>query len=226
MTGLLPLTIGGEPLPEESAYSVATMLAGGQQRGANLRREADFYPTPRNATLAFLRAEEFRSYLSAYHGPVWEPCCGEGHMSRVLAEFLGCEVISTDLRPDSGFGMGGVDFLSTTALPPGVRRIITNPPYGDDPNRVPLPVRFAFHALEILGVPYLAMLLKQTFWNAGNRRALWRLLPPSRLYQTTFRVDFTGGGASTVGGLFVVWDRCAGFGGKRLELIDEEGLVR
>jgi hypothetical protein len=225
MTGILPLTIGGEPLPDASAYSVATMLAGGQQRGTNLRREADFYPTPRNATLAFLRAEEAFSYLSAYQGPILEPCCGEGHMSRVMAEFLGCEVISTDLRPDSGFGVGGVDFPGTEALPPGVRRIITNPPYGDDPNGVPLPVRFAFHALEVLKVPYLAMLLKQTFWNAGNRRTLWRLLPPSRQYQTTFRVDFTGGGASTVGGLWVVWDRASG-GTKRFELIDEDGLVR
>ncbi len=146
-------------------------------------------------------------------------------MSRVIAEFLRCEVISTDLRPDSGFGAGGVDFLGTTALPPGVHRIITNPPYGDDPAGVPLPVRFAFHALEILGVSYLAMLLKQTFWNAGNRRTLWRLLPPSRQYQTTFRVDFTGGGSSPIGGLWVVWDRGTG-GTKRFELIDEEGLVR
>jgi hypothetical protein len=224
MTEMLPLTIDGQPLPDASAYSVATMLAGGQQRGENLRREADFYPTPRNATLAFLRAEA-ANFLAAYDGPVWEPCCGEGHMSRVLAEFLGYNVISTDLRTDAGFGTGGVDFLETSVLPSGVRRIITNPPYGDDPNDVPLPVRFAFHALEILRVPYLAMLLKQTFWNAGNRRALFRLLPPARQYQTTFRIDFTGGGSPTVGGLWVVWDR-NGWGGKRFELVDEEGLVR
>jgi hypothetical protein len=171
-----------------------------------------------------MRAEA--EHLRAYDGPVLEPCCGEGHMSRVLAEFLCCEVISTDLRTDTGFGVGGVDFMRTKALPKGVRRLITNPPYAEDVDGVPLPIKFAVHALINLGVEYLAMLLKQSFWNADNRCGLWRDLRPSRLLQTTFRVDFTGQGSPPVGGLFVVWDRRHEWGAGRYDLICEGGLVR
>jgi hypothetical protein len=224
MTGLLPLTIGGEPLPPQTGYSVAAMLAGGQQAGQHLRRPADFYPTPPKATRAFLRAEA--GYLRAYDGPIAEPCCGEGHMSREIEAFLHCPVLSSDLRTDTGFGVGGVDFLFTKALAKGVRRLITNPPYAEDADGVPLPIKFAVHALINLGVEYLAMLLKQTFWNADNRCGLWRDLRPSRLLQTTFRVNFTGRGSSPVGGLFVVWDRRHEWGAGRYDLICEGGLVR
>jgi len=39
--------------------------------------EQDFYPTPKEATQALLDREEFE-------GNIWEPACGEGHMSKVL----------------------------------------------------------------------------------------------------------------------------------------------
>lgn len=224
MTGLLPLTIGGEPLPPVADYSVATMLAGGQQKGVNLRRAADYYPTQPKATRAYLRAEE--EYLRAYDGPILEPFCGEGHMSREIEAFLRCAVLSSDLRTDTGFGQGGMDFFDMAGLPRGVHRLISNPPYADAADGVPLPIKIVVHALLRLGVEYLALLLKQTFWNADNRRALWRDLRPSRLLQTTFRVDFTGGGASPVGGLFVIWDRRHEWGAGRYDLIDEMGLVR
>lgn len=225
MTGdLLPLTIDGQPLPLQTGYSVATMLAGGQQAGQNLRRPADYYPTPPKATRAFLRAEE--AFLRHYDGPVLEPCCGEGHMAREIAAFLGCPVLSSDLRTDTGFGQGGVDFMQTIGLPGRVRRVITNPPYAEDADGVPLPIKFAVHALERLGVEYLALLLKQSFFNAENRAGLWRHLPPARLLQTTFRVDFKGKGSSPVGALFVIWDRRNGWGEKRYDLINEGGLVR
>ena len=55
---------------------------------------ADFYPTPPWATRALLAHETFI-------GNVWEPACGDGAMSRVLAD-AGLRVESSDVN-DYGF---------------------------------------------------------------------------------------------------------------------------
>ena len=61
-----------------------------------LRAKDDFYATPAKTTEALLSVEDF-------DGPVWEPCCGEGHMSKVLKDH-GLRVQSTDLV-DRGYSM-------------------------------------------------------------------------------------------------------------------------
>ena len=86
------------------------------------RQSHDFYPTPAWVTQALLKHVKLR-------GPVWEPCCGDGAMARVL-ERARYKVVATDLV-DRGFGRGGVDFFQCTALPAGCRAVVTNPPYGD-----------------------------------------------------------------------------------------------
>ena len=73
-------------------------------------------------TEALLRHIRFR-------GPVWEPCCGDGAMSAVLAAHH-YKVVSTDIA-DRGFGTPGVDFLTCQTVPDGCRSIVTNPAYGD-----------------------------------------------------------------------------------------------
>ena len=55
----------------------------------------DFYPTPAWATHALIESEGFE-------GEIWEPACGDGAMSSVLAE-TGNPVVSSDLY-DRGFG--------------------------------------------------------------------------------------------------------------------------
>ncbi|HTW72146.1 MAG TPA: hypothetical protein VME47_19845, partial [Acetobacteraceae bacterium] len=86
------------------------------------RAEDDFYATPSWVTEALLRHIRFR-------GQIWEPCCGDGAMSTVLARH-GYTVVSTDIA-DRGFGTPGVDFLACHTVPEGCRSIVTNPPYGD-----------------------------------------------------------------------------------------------
>ena len=82
------------------------------------RQIDDFYPTPPEATEALLSRYEFNK-------DIWEPACGDGAISNVLAE-KGHNVISTDLN-NFGFGETNVDFLmEQKALAPDV---ITNPPY-------------------------------------------------------------------------------------------------
>src|SRR3954454_10842130 len=86
------------------------------------REGRDFYATPDWVTEALLQHVRLR-------GPVWEPCCGDGAMSTVLAA-RGDEVVSTDIA-ERGFGKAGIDFLTCRAMPEGCRSIVTNPPYGE-----------------------------------------------------------------------------------------------
>ena len=74
--------------------------------GCNLRgdREAnDFYATSRSVIEALLKVEKFE-------GDIWEPCCGEGHISKVLLE-QGYNVKSSDLI-DRDYGTPHIEFLS------------------------------------------------------------------------------------------------------------------
>jgi predicted nucleic acid-binding Zn ribbon protein len=99
------------------------------------RQEQNFYPTPAWVTEALLRTVRLPK-------GIWEPCCGNGAMARVL-EAHGHHVVGTDLV-DRGYGEGGRDVLMESRLPDGVTAIVTNPPYG----RTLLP-RFVDHALEL-----------------------------------------------------------------------------
>lgn len=133
------------------------------------RAGQDFYATPAWVTEALLRHVRFR-------GPVWEPCCGDGAMSSVLAG-QGYDVISTDLV-DRGFGEAGVNFLTTYTVPSGCRSIVTNPPYGDSgshaaQSRSPTAMlEFLRHAMMLTkSVQGQLALLVRLQWVAGRRVA-------------------------------------------------------
>lgn len=87
------------------------------------RREADHYPTPPENVGCLLHFTHFRECV------VWEPACGEGHISKVLEQHHP-KVFSTDLR-QTGYGIGGIDFLKCSMTPPRVTAIITNPPFAE-----------------------------------------------------------------------------------------------
>ena len=96
---------------------------------------------------------------------VWEPACGEGHLSKRLIE-LGHGVISTDLF-DRGYGFYGINFLKQIVVPFNEHvtkwAILTNPPYK-------YATEFVEHAIEILpnGAPAI-MLLKTTALESKGR---------------------------------------------------------
>ncbi|WP_158930758.1 hypothetical protein [Acidisphaera sp. S103] len=133
------------------------------------REGQDFYATPAWVTEALLHHVHLR-------GPVWEPCCGDGAMSTVLAEH-GHQVVSTDLM-QRGFGTPGVDFLQCRDVPGQCRSIVTNPPYGDSgshagQSRSPTAMRtFLSHALMLTAsVQGQLALLVRLQWIAGRRVA-------------------------------------------------------
>jgi hypothetical protein len=129
----------------------------------------DFYATPPWVTEALLRHIRLRD-------PVWEPCCGDGAMSVVLAAH-GYNVVSTDIA-DRGFGMPGIDFLGCDGMPNACRSIVTNPPYGDSGSHraqskssVAM-LAFLRHALAVTAsVRGQLALLVRLQWIAGQRAA-------------------------------------------------------
>jgi hypothetical protein len=125
------------------------------QRHPLAERGADLYETPAVAVDALLRV------LPLPAGGIWEPACGRGAIANILRAH-GHRVECTDLI-DYGVdstAVYGVDFLKTTALPPGVTTILTNPPYM-------LANEFVAHALKLC--PNVVMLLRLAFLESERR---------------------------------------------------------
>ena len=97
-------------------------------------------PPPKTPTVVVPKPPKVEPYWTApatvatllereqFEGPVWEPCCGTG----VIAESLlasGYEVHATD-RQSWGYAKqaGVIDVLEADP-PPGVRSVVTNPPF-------------------------------------------------------------------------------------------------
>ena len=149
----------------------------------NKKRSAlDFYPTPREVTVALL---DFLKIPKSTK--IWEPACGQNHMVNVMRDF-GYEVVCTDIQ-------SGVDFL-TADLPEGVEYIITNPPFN-------VAEDFIKRCIEH-GKPF-ALLLKSQYWNAQKRTKLFKDHPPKFVLPCNWRPDFTGQGSSLMDMMWCVW---------------------
>lgn len=132
------------------------------ERAAN-----DYYATDPQAVEMLLALETFSPVI-------WEPACGEGHISKVLAAH-GHEVISTDLIY-RGFGdPEPMDFLTET-FPDFEGDIITNPPYSAG-------LEFVERALETVRPGgKIAMFLKVQFLEGKRRGELFAKTPPPELF--------------------------------------------
>jgi len=144
------------------------------------RPELDFYPTPPEATKALL------PHIDYWKGPIWEPACGDGAISRVLKKWYQDRVIiSTDLH-DYGYGKSGVDFLQETWRPGNCKIIVTNPPYK-------LATQFITHALEI-GCTKIAMLMKLAALEGQERSQILEASPLLKVLVFRKRLTMTRNG--------------------------------
>lgn len=163
------------PVPAYEQRRPPRGLAVGR-RDIDRHVSANFYPTPPEATRALLSVETF-------DGPIWEPACGKGHITKVL-KAAGHEVLATDLN-DWGYGISGIDFLdpqhisNARRLGPRVKHVVTNPPYGSG-----LADDFIERALELTSATdgKVAMLLNLSSLVLTRRTRFWRSRPPARLY--------------------------------------------
>lgn len=146
-------------------------MLGARNYALNEREAHDFYATEPKALELLLEKEDFNK-------KIWEPACGEGHLSKVLLD-RGYDVLSTDLIQRS-FGKGGVDFLTTQGKID--RDIITNPPYRHA-------LEFIVHALNVTNKgSKIAMFLKLQFLEGKRRREFFDKFPPEKIYVSSSRL--------------------------------------
>ena len=144
---------------------------GASNHSETERETNDYYATLPIATELLLGLETFST-------DILEPCCGQGHISKVL-EAHGYNVESFDLI-DRGYGTGGVDFLQYNETVD--KDIITNPPYVQA-------AEFVEHAIDIITNGHkVAMFLKLTFLEGQGRRALFTKYPPKTVYVSVSRL--------------------------------------
>lgn len=129
------------------------------------RENNDYYATDPKAITELLK-------VTSFDKNIWEPACGEGHLSKAL-EAEGYNVRSTDLI-DRGYGQGGIDFLKQTE--PFMGDIITNPPYK-------YATEFVEKALELIPEGNrVAMFLKIQFLEGQKRGIIFDNTPPYKVY--------------------------------------------
>jgi hypothetical protein len=145
------------------------------------RAPFEFYPTPPEAVRALLSVETF-------DGPIWEPACGDGAISRQLVS-AGYEVVSTDLV-DHGYGFFGIDFFREPTA--RAKHIVTNPPYGRG-----LADHFIGHALRLTRQTggSVAMLLNLASLCHPTRHAKFINTPPAAIYGIDQLVCYPNGHA-------------------------------
>jgi hypothetical protein len=131
----------------------------------------DFFPTPAWATYALIDNEKFS-------GEIWESACGDGAMSRVLAQ-TGCNVLSSDLH-NRGYGDVGIDFLTARR---NSDNIVTNPPYNSAEGFVAAGVQKTTRKF--------ALLLRLAFLEGANRaNTIFSRNPPNRVWVFSERITF------------------------------------
>ena len=161
------------------------------------RQIEDYYATEPKATELLMKMESFK-------GPVWEPACGQGHMSKVLAS-NGLTVVSSDLI-DRGFGQSGYDFLSIDNTEWN-GDIITNPPYK-------YAQEFIEKSLQIIPKGHkVAMFLKLTFMESKGRKHLFTHFPPKVIHVSCERLlcskngEFNASEGKAVAYAWYVWEK-------------------
>lgn len=177
--------------------AVFKTLGASNHKNEGDRQREDYYATEPAATEWLCKIEDFG-------GPILEPSCGEGHISKVLLKH-GYEVESRDLV-DRGYGCGGVDFLSIDNLS-WDGDIITNPPYK-------YAKEFVEKALQIIPEGHkVAMFLKLTFLEGKARKPLFRAAPPARVWVSSSRLkcapngDFSTMKSSAAAYAWFVWEK-------------------
>lgn len=170
-------------------------MIGASNHSETDRVQRDYYATDPKALETLLKYETFA------HN-VWEPCCGEGHLSNVMKQ-RGHEVKESDIVDRIGNEI--IDFL--TFPPKFDGDIITNPPYAMAKECVESAMSCIPEGNKV------AMFLKLTFLEGKARKALFRTYPPKRIYVFSERQkcapngDFSKVGSSAVCYAWFVWEK-------------------
>lgn len=171
---------------------------GASNHTVDERQEHDYYATEPRAVQILLEEERFDR-------EIWEPACGEGHISKVL-ESAGYNVYSSDLI-NRGYGdPESFDFLKD-CLDDFNGDIVTNPPYK-------YALEFCQSALNTVKKGHkVAMFLKLTFLEGKGRKEFFKTNPPKTVYVFSGRVkcakngNFDELGSSAVAYAWFIWEK-------------------
>jgi hypothetical protein len=165
------------------------------------RQNEDYYATDPKAAELLLKLESFSP-------KIWEPACGEGHLSKIF-EKEGYLVRSSDLI-NRGYGETGFDFLGMYNTVSWDGDIITNPPYK-------YAQEFIEKSLQVIPEgKKVAMFLRLQFMEGKARKNLFIKHPPKTIYVSSSRIlcaknaDFKrmiAGGGSAVAYAWYVWEK-------------------
>jgi hypothetical protein len=163
------------------------------------REKDDFYPTPPEPTRALLHAEidRLREFPT-----IWEPAAGDGAMTREM-QTMGLSVFQSDLV-DRGCNAQIASFYDFDSAPS--KAIVTNPPFSEC-GWGNGKARWLKHALDNLGVEYMALMMNWGWPGAGGLGSFYAAHPPARVYLMRWKIDFTGEGSPPMLNAWFIWDR-------------------
>ena len=155
-----------------NSKSVHSVL-GASSHSESERAKNDYYATDPKAIKLLLELETFNK-------KIWEPACGEGHLSKEL-EKSGYDVYSTDII-DRNYGNGILNFLDNE-IKCWDGDIITNPPYS-------FAKEFIEKAIDIIDDGNkICMFLKLQFLEGKGRKSLFEKYPPKTVWVSSSRIN-------------------------------------
>lgn len=161
-------------------------------RGASVRQEGDFYPTPDWVADALLDncGNDYR-----FIGDVWECACGKGDLAeRIKKKCPLAKVYASDLY-DRGYGESGIDFLTSRRT---ADWIITNPPFE-------MGFEFMVHARKLAKRGFV-FLFPVRYLTGKRRTKFYKQFPPSKIIVIPNKVDFLGTGNPKMEFCWFLWD--------------------
>jgi hypothetical protein len=158
---------------EEIRHNKCTYSPLGASNHSNKERQKeDYYATP---PIAVKKLLDTGIELSKN---IWEPACGEGHISKVLEQY-GYNVRSTDII-NRGYGSETIDFLYEET--PFDGDIVTNPPYR-------MGIQFVSKGFNLISEGHkIVMLLRLCFLEGKERGIFFKENPPRNVYVFSSRI--------------------------------------
>lgn len=140
---------------------------------------------------------------------IWEPACGEGHMSGVLQEYSEC-VFATDIHDYTGNVVK--DFLTCNAEPGRFAWIITNPPFKKDDSGASMAESFVLRALDLAYEGVAMFVALQFLEGVGRYERIFKDRPPTLISFFAERVNCIKGrwdpdGSTDAAYVWLVWHK-------------------
>lgn len=163
----------------------------------------DYFPTPPWATRALCHyVMAALGFIGIKFKTVWEPACGEGHMSEVLREYS--EYVYASDVFDYGHGDRVHDFLRSGLTNDTFDWIITNPPFGD------LTEQFVLSAINQANVGVAMFVRLQWLETIGRYENVFKDHPPTLIAFFAERVNLCKGkwdpdGGTATAYIWLVW---------------------